>query len=150
MVIYLFTFNWNVACARLISHIIRLHTQFPDYPIKIIWPDNACEFTSQEFNNFCIFIGIDVEHSVAHVYIQNGLAESFIKWLQLIARLLLMKPELPTSICGHVILHVASLVRIRPSAYHKYSLLQLDFGIPLNIFHLWTFSCVVYVPVTPL
>jgi hypothetical protein len=47
-----------------------------------------------------------------------------------------MKPELPTSICGHVILHVASLVRIRPSAYHKYSLLQLDFGIPLNIFHL--------------
>jgi len=92
MVTYLFSFSWNVAFARLISHIIRPQTQFPDYPIKIIWLDNAREFTSREFNNFCISIGIDVEHSVAHVYTQNGLAESIIKLLQLIARPLLMKP----------------------------------------------------------
>jgi hypothetical protein len=47
-----------------------------------------------------------------------------------------MKSKLPTYVWGHVILHVASLVRIRLSAYHKYSPLQLVFGIPPNIFHL--------------
>ena len=42
-------------------------------------------------------IGINVEHSVAHVHTQNGLAESLIKRLQLIARPLLMKTKLPAS-----------------------------------------------------
>jgi len=56
---------------------------------------------------------------------------------------------LPTSIWGYVILYVASLVRIRSSAYHKYSPLQLVFGISPNIFHLRTFGCMVYVPITP-
>jgi hypothetical protein len=55
-------------------------------------------------------IGIDVEHLVAHTHTQNGLAESFIKRLQMIARLLLMKTKLPVSAWGHVILHAASLV----------------------------------------
>ena len=46
--------------------------------------------------------GISVEHPVAHVHTQNGLAESFIKCLQLIARPLLMKSKLPISAWGHV------------------------------------------------
>ena len=52
---------------------------------------------------------------------QNGLAESFIKCLQLIARPLLMKTKLPTSAWGHAIMHVVALVRIRPTTYHEYS-----------------------------
>ena len=39
-------------------------------------------------------IGIDIEHHVAHTHTQNGLDESFIKRLQMIARLLLMKTKL--------------------------------------------------------
>ena len=70
---------------------------------------------------------IIVEHPVAHVHTQNGLAESLIKRLQLIARPLIMRIKLPISVWGHAILHAASLIRIRPSAYHKYSPLQLAF-----------------------
>ena len=57
-------------------------------------------------------IGIDVEHPVAHTHTQNGLAESLIKRLQIIARPLLMKSKLPVSAWGHAILHAASLVHI--------------------------------------
>jgi hypothetical protein len=53
--------------------------------------DNVGGFTFQEFDNFCTFIGIDVEHLIAHVNTHNGLAELFIKCLKLIARPLLMK-----------------------------------------------------------
>jgi len=71
--------------------IIRLRAQFPDYPIKKIQLDNDGECTSQTFDNFCTLIRIDVELPVAHVHTQNGLTESFIKHLQLIARPLFMK-----------------------------------------------------------
>jgi hypothetical protein len=139
----------NVAFARLLAQIIRLRAQFPDYPIKKIRLDNAGEYTSQAFDNYCMSIGIDVEYPVAHTHTQNGLAESFIKRLQMIARPLLMKTKLPISAWGHAILHAASLVRIRPTAYHKYSPLQLVFGQQPNIFHFRIFGCAVYVPISP-
>ena len=40
-------------------------------------------------------------------------------------------------------------IRIRPSAYHKYSPLQLAFGQEPNISHLKIFSCAIYVPIAP-
>ena len=94
-------------------------------------------------------IGIKIEHPVAHVHTQNGLSESFIKRLQLIARPLIMKTKLPSLVWGHAILHAASLVRIRPTSYHKYSPLQLTSGHEPNISHLRIFGCAVYVPVAP-
>ena len=94
-------------------------------------------------------IKIDVEHPVAYTHTQNGLTESFIKRLQMIARPLLMKTKLPVSTWGHAILHSASLVRIRPTAYHKYSPLQLVLGQQSNIFHFQIFCCAVYVPIAP-
>ena len=63
----------NVAFVRLLAQIIKLRAHFSDYPIKTIRLDNAGEFTSKTFNNFCMSIGINVEHSVAHVHTQNGL-----------------------------------------------------------------------------
>jgi hypothetical protein len=87
----------NVAFARLLAQIIQLRANFLNYQIKSIRLDNAGEFTSQSFNDYCISIGIKVEHPVAHVHTQNGLAESLIKRLQLIARSLLMKCNLPSS-----------------------------------------------------
>ena len=94
-------------------------------------------------------IGIDVEYLVAHTHTQNGLAESFIKRLQMNARPLLMKTKLPISAWGHATLHVVSLVHIRPTVYHKYSPLQLFFGQQPNIFHFRIFGCAVYVPISP-
>jgi hypothetical protein len=146
--IYLLS-SQNIAFARLIAQIIRLRAQFSDYLIKKIWLDNTGEFTFQAFDKFCTSIWIEVEHLVAHVHTQNDLAKLFIKLLQLIVRPLLMKSKLSISVWGHVILHVASLVWIRLNVYHKYFSLQLVFGIPPNIFYLWTFSCAIYMSIAP-
>lgn len=139
----------NVAFAKLLAQIIKLRAQFPDHTIKRIRLDNAGEFTSQTFNDYCMSIGIVVEHPVAHVHTQNGLAESLIKRLQLIARPLLMRSKLPSSAWGHAILHAAALIRLRPTAYHKFSPLQLVNGREPNISHLRVFGCAVYVPIAP-
>jgi hypothetical protein len=92
---------------------------------------------------------IQVEHPVAHVHTQNGLAESLIKILQLIARPLLMKYNLSSSALGHTILHVAALIKLRPTAFHKFSPLQLVSGREPNLSHLKIFGCAVYVPISP-
>ena len=111
--------------------------------------DNAGEFTSQSFNNYCVSLGIAVEYPVPHTHTQNGLDESFIKRLQLIARPLLMRIKLPNTAWGHATLHAASLVMLRPTAHHKYSPLQLVNGQEPNISHLRVFGCAVYVPISP-
>ncbi|KAJ9547136.1 hypothetical protein OSB04_019679 [Centaurea solstitialis] len=94
-------------------------------------------------------IGIKVEHPVAHVHTQNGLAESLIKRLQMIARPMIMKSKLPVSAWGHAILHAATLIRIRPTSYNASSPLKTVFGQEPNISHLRIFGCAVYVPVAP-
>jgi len=66
----------NQVFAKLLAQLIKLRAHFLDYPIKKICLDNACEFTSHAFNEYCMSIGIEVEHPVAHVYTQNGLVES--------------------------------------------------------------------------
>ena len=92
---------------------------------------------------------ITVKKSVAHVHNQNGLAESLIKRLQLIARPILMRTKLPISAWGHAILHASTIIRIRPTSYHKFSPLQLAFGQEPNISHLRIFGCAVFVPIAP-
>jgi hypothetical protein len=87
----------NIVFARFIAQIIRLRAQFPDYPIQSIRMDNVGEFTFQAFYDYYMSIGINVEHHVTHTHTQNGLAESFIKRLQLIARPLFMKTKLLVS-----------------------------------------------------
>ena len=75
----------NLAFAKLLAQIIRLRAHFPENQIKSIRLDNAADFSSQSFNDYCLAIEIRVEHSVAHVHTKNGLTESLIKRLQLIA-----------------------------------------------------------------
>ena len=139
----------NTAFAKFIAQIIKLRTQFSEYAIKKVRLDNAGEFTSQAFDDYCMSMGIDVEHPVPHVHTQNGMAESLIKRLQLIARPLVLRTKLPISVWGHAILHAAALVRLRPSAYHKYSPLQLASGQEPDVSHLRVFGCAVYVPIAP-
>ena len=94
-------------------------------------------------------VGISVEHPVAYMHTQNGLAESLIKRLQLIARPLLLRANLPTSVWGHAILHAANLIKVRPSSYHKQSPHQLALGQIPNVSHFKIFGCAVYVPIAP-
>ena len=139
----------NLAFARLLAQIIRLKAQFPENPIKAIRLDNAGEFTSQAFDAYCMANGISVEHPVAYVHTQNGLVESLIKRLQLIARPLLMRTNLPTSVWWHAILHAAALIRLRPTSYHQFSPMQLTFGQQPNVSHLRIFGCAIYVLIVP-
>jgi hypothetical protein len=60
-----------------------------------------------------------------------------------------MKYNLPSSAWGHIILHAAALIRLRPTASHKFSPLQLVFGREPNLSHHKKFGCVVYVPISP-
>ena len=87
----------NAAFAKLLAQIIKLRAHHPDYLIKLIQLDNAGELTSQTFDDYCMLVGIDVEHHVPHVHTQNGLAKAFIKCLQLIAQTLVMRTKLPVS-----------------------------------------------------
>ena len=64
----------NAAFAKLLAQIIKLRAHHPDYPIKSIRLDNAGEFTSQTFDDYCMSVGINVEHHVPHVHTQNSLA----------------------------------------------------------------------------
>ena len=54
----------------LLAQIIRLRAHFPDNQIKSIRLDNVVEFASQSFNDYCLAIGIRVEHYVGHVHTQ--------------------------------------------------------------------------------
>jgi hypothetical protein len=83
--------------------------------------DNATEFSSRAFNDYYMAQGIEVHHFVPYVHTQNGLAESLIKRIKLIARPLLQDCNLPTSCWGHIVLHTADLVQLRPTAYHTTS-----------------------------
>ena len=139
----------NVVFARFLAQIIQLITQFPDHPIKTICLDNADEFSSQAFLDYCMSIGIDVQHPVAHIHFQNGLVESFITHFQLITRPFLLKTKFPLSVWGHAIIHVAHLISLCPTANHNLSPLQLAKGYHHNISHLRVFGSVVYVSIAP-
>ena len=139
----------NVAFARLFVQMIILWAQFLNYPIKTIHLDNVGKFTSQTFIDYCMSIGMNIEHPVAHTHTQNGLAKPFIKCLQLIARLLLMKTKLPNFSWRYAIIHVAALVCIQPTTYHEYSSSQLVIRKQPNIFHLQIFGCAIYILITP-
>src|SRR5438128_4704280 len=111
--------------------------------------DNAAEFFSKAFNEYYMDLDINVEHSVPYVHTQNGLAESLIKRIKLIARPLLHNCNLPTTCWGHAVLHAADLIQLRPTAYHTAFPLQLVRGNQPNIFHLRKFECAAYVPISP-
>jgi hypothetical protein len=106
-------------------------------------------FTSKDFNDYCLALVINVEHSVPHVHTQNGLAESLIKRIKFIARPLLQDSKLPTSYWGHAVLHAAALIQYRPSAYHSASPHHLTRGQQPVVSHLRKFGCAVYVSISP-
>jgi hypothetical protein len=74
--------------------------------------DNAAEFSSRVFNDYCVTQGIEVRHFIPYVYTQKGLVESLIKRIKLISRSLLQDCNLPTSCWSHAVLHTANLIQL--------------------------------------
>jgi transposase InsO family protein len=79
----------NHAFAKFMMQVIRLKANYLEYRTKSIRMDNAGEFSSRAFNEYCMTQGIEVQHSIPYVHTQNGLADSLIKKIKLIARPLL-------------------------------------------------------------
>jgi transposase InsO family protein len=93
----------NHAFAKIIAQIIKLQANYPEHQIQSIRMDNATEFSSRAFNDYCMALDIQIQHSVPYVHTQNGLAESLIKRIKLIARPMLMNCKLSTTCWGHVV-----------------------------------------------
>nr|GEU64602.1 putative RNA-directed DNA polymerase [Tanacetum cinerariifolium] len=63
----------NVAFAKFLAQIVKLIAHFLDYTVRRVRLDNAGEFTSQAFNDYCMSVGIIVEYLVAHaIYLPLG------------------------------------------------------------------------------
>jgi hypothetical protein len=77
------------------TQIIRLKANYSEYRLQYVILDNAAEFFLRTFNDYCMTQEIKVQHSVPYVHTQNGLAESLIKIIKLIARPLLHNYNLP-------------------------------------------------------
>ena len=58
----------NNSFAKFIAKLIDLRAQFLNYPIKSIQMDNVVEFTSKAFDDYCMALGIKVEHPVPNVH----------------------------------------------------------------------------------
>ena len=73
----------NHAFAKIIAQVIKLRAHYPRNRIQSIRMDNAAEFSSRAFNDYCMALRIQVQHSAPYVHIQNGLAQSLIKRIKL-------------------------------------------------------------------
>jgi hypothetical protein len=108
----------NMVFPRLLAILLHYKCHFPDHPIKYLCMDNAQEFRSHAFEDYCTATGITLTYSTPYEYAQNGLAEAFVRKIQLIAsnvRPLLLHANLPSNMWGHVVLHATSLLRLRPT-----------------------------------
>ena len=108
--------------------------------------DNAKEFRSHAFEDYCIASGITLTYSVPYEHSQNGMAEAFIKKIQLVARPLLLHANLPTDMWGHAVLHAASLLRLRPTLLNTQTPQEILSGRPPDVSHIRVFGCQAWIP----
>jgi hypothetical protein len=111
----------NHAFAKFMTQVIRLKANFSEHRLKSIRLDNAAEFSSRAFNDYYMAQGIEVQYLVPNVHTHNGLAESLIKRIKLIAIPLLHNCNLSITCWGHAVLHVVDLIQLRPTKYHSTS-----------------------------
>jgi hypothetical protein len=137
----------NMVFPKLLAILLRYRNHFPEYPIKYLRMDNAQEFRSHAFEDYCTAMGITLTYYVPYEHSQNGLAEAFIKKIQLIARPLLLHAHLPSNLWGHAVLHAAALLRLRPTLLNVQTPYELVAGRPPNVAHIRTFGCQVWIPV---
>src|SRR6202048_3504192 len=128
------------------SILLRYKNHFPDNPIKYLRMDNAQEFRSHAFEDYCTASGINLTYSVPYEHSQNGLAEAFVKKIQLVARPLLLHSRRPSNMWGHAVLHAAALLKLRPTLLNTQTPHERLSGRPPNVAYIRTFGCQVWVP----
>jgi transposase InsO family protein len=136
----------NIVFAKLLAILIKFRTHNPDFPVKTLRMDNAAEFKSQHFEDYCLATGIELTYSVPYKHSQNGLAEAFIKKIQLISRPLLIQAGLPSYFWAHVVLDAATLLRYRPTLLNDFSPLDFLSDQKHDISHFRVFGCQVWIP----
>ena len=136
----------NIVFSKLLAMLIKFRMHYLDYPVKTLHMDNTGEFKSQHFEDYCMATRIELTYSVPYEHSQNGLAEAFIKKIQLISRPLLIQANLPSYFWGHAVLHAATLLRYRPTLLNDFSPLELLSGQKPDISHFRVFGCQVWVP----
>jgi hypothetical protein len=68
----------NMVFSKILAMLIKFRTHYPDSPIQTLRMDNAKEFRSQQFEDYCVASGITLTYAVPYEHAQNGLAEAFI------------------------------------------------------------------------
>ena len=131
----------NIVFAKLLAMIIKFKTHFRDFPVKVLRMDNTAEFKSQHFEDYYMAIGIKLTYLVPYEHFQNGLAEAFIKKIQLISRPLLIQADLPSYFWAYAVLHAAILLRYKPTFLNDHSPLELFSGQTPDISHFRVFDC---------
>jgi hypothetical protein len=132
---------------KLLAILIKYRNHFPDFPIKYLRMDNALEFRSHTFEDYCVATRIALTYSVPYEHSQNGLAEAFIKKIQLVTRPLLLQAQLPSSMWGHAVLYATALLKLRPTLLNVQTPAELQSGRIPDVSHIKVFGCQVWVPV---
>ena len=138
----------NLIFPKILAILLRFCTHYPNQPVRSLQINNAKEFRSHHFEDFCVASGITLTYSVPYEHSQNGLAEAFIKKVQLIARPLLLHARLPSSLWSHVVLQAAALLKYRPILLNDHTPLELTTGQVPNVSHFRVFGCRIWVPVS--
>ena len=126
--------------------LIKFRTHYTNFFVKILRIDNAKEFRSQHFEDYCLATNIELTYSVPYEHSQNGLAEAFIEKIQLISRPLLIHPKLSLHLWAHAVLHATTLLRYRPTLLNDYSPLELLSSQKPDVSHFRIFGCQIWVP----
>ena len=74
----------NKAFAKFIAKLIELRARFPDYPFKSIRMDNASEFTSKAFDDYCMKLDphtsqteLEVQKIINLQYLESNMLDAF-------------------------------------------------------------------------
>lgn len=137
----------NQVMPKLLISIIHFKAHFPQYPIKNIRVDNAAEYLSTTFQRFCESNGTNLQASVPHAH--NTGAENMVKQIQMVARPMLLRSNLPVSCWGHAVLHASDLLQYHSSSNSTQTPYQHLNGFAPDLSHLRTFGSAVYVPIPP-
>ncbi|TPX45193.1 DNA-directed DNA polymerase [Synchytrium endobioticum] len=98
------------AFAAILACIYKMQAHHPNLQPRVIRIDNALEFRSNRFNEYCIANGIRVEYSPPYVSQLNGIAEAYNKKIQHVGRSLLFGSRLPVTCWGLAFHHAAYLL----------------------------------------
>ena len=134
----------NLVFPKLLAMLLKICTHYPNSSVKALQVDNVVEFRSKTFEDYCIATNIALTYSIPYEHSQNGLAEEYIKKLQMVAQLLLLHTHLLATFWGHALLHTATLLQLCPTLLNVNSSHELLIRRIPNVSHLRIFGCKVW------